>query len=159
MIIQESNKDYQKLLKNLSELKNKKIFQAYQTFGSMFLFDFGKKYTKLTKRKLSFYGENTIIVEDTSWNLMNNNNRIVNNVDTQKEIAKQIPQIIGQKITNVIFDKNKLEIDFIMTGNFNLIVSLTNNSYRDIGIKLANGNWLDIGPNQEWKIVSADHVD
>lgn len=159
MVVEKSNSNFNKLVGVLLELKNKKIFQSYQTFGTMFLFDLGQKAEKYTNGKLGFTGENTIIIENDEWNLLKNNNVIVSSKNEQKEIRKLVSNLVGKEINDFSFNPEAKLFTINFSDDFKLDIVLTDSKYRDIGIKLSSGNWIDIGPGFAWKEVTNDHVD
>ena len=159
MIIKEPNNNFAKLIQILFELKGKEIFQAYHTYGSMFLFDIGQKSEKLVQDKLEFIGENTVIIENHTWNLLKNAEIVVSSTNDFDEIRKYIPNLVGNMITDFAFVTEENRLSFIFTNNFRLDIKLSGDEYRDLGIKLSNGNWIDIGPGNTWKEVTAGHID
>ena len=159
MEVEKSNSDFNKLIEVLLELKNKEIFQSYQTFGTMFLIDLGKKFEKLTQGKLGFTGENTIIIENDTWSLLKRNEVIVSSKNEQKSIRKLVSNLVGKEINKFSFTPKVKLFTIIFSDDFKLDITLSSKKYRDIGIRLSNGNWIDIGPGYTWKEVTSDHVD
>jgi len=159
MIVEKPNGDFNKLFEILSELKTKAIFQSYHTYGTMFIFDLGQKNEKVTQGRLGFTGENTVIIENDSWSLLKNNKLVVNSKKELKEIRKYITTLAGNHIINFSIDPETKLFTISLTNDLNLEITLSGSKYRDLGIKLKNNNWVDIGPGNTWKIVTADHVD
>ena len=159
MIVKKSNNDFNKLVELLLELKNNEIFQSYQTFGTMFLFDLGQKAEKYTNGKLGFTGENAIIIENDTWNLLKNNDIIVSSKNEQKDIRKLVSNLVGKEIIDFTFTPEAKLFTIIFSDDLKLDIALSGNKNRDIGIKLNSGNWVDIGPGYTWKEVTGDHVD
>jgi hypothetical protein len=159
MIVEKSNDDFNKLVEVLWDIKNKEIFQSYHTYGTMFLFDLGQKTEKFSQGKLGFIGENTVIVENDTWSLLKKETEIVHSKDEIKEIRKLISGLVGNKIIDFSFVHEEKLFTITFANDFRLEVTLSGSKYRDIGIKLSNGNWIDIGPGNTWKEVTGDHVD
>lgn len=158
MIIRSSSNDFDSLIVVISKIKNQTVFQAYQTFGTMFLFDLGKKFSKYSQGKLGFSGDYTVIIENNTWVLLNQHGIVCSSREDEKDIRKKIPVLIDEKIVDVIYIEQKNELIFVFS-NYELKINLTGKKYRDIAIKLADGNWVEIGPNQNWRIVTGAHID
>ena len=123
--------NFDQILEKISELKGKTVSHAGHTYGSMFIFDLDK---------------NTVIVENNNWRLLNNSKEIINCDTTSAEINNEITKITGNKIIQITFDKIKLQLSFAFSNNYLLEIILTEKTHRDLGIKLTNGEWIDIGP-------------
>lgn len=157
MIVTEQNSNFNELLKRLGELKDKPIFQAYHTFGTMFLLDMGEKTEYLSKGKIYVNGENTIIIENYTWEIREKNRTVITSKDGINGLRKNIPVLVDKEIIGFNFDN--LTFTFVFTDNLSLKVTLSEEKKRDIGIRLANSNWIDIGPGQSWVETTADHVE
>jgi len=160
MIIKPRNSDSHSLLAKLSELIGKNIFQAHHTYGTMFLFDMGKKTEKLSLGQLLINGENTVIVENYTWTIKQKRIKIVNSKDSASDMRRKIPTLVGKEIVNIKMEENgSNRLIFSFSDDIALEVTLSETKDRDIGIRLKNSHWIDIGPRNTWVEVTADHVD
>lgn len=149
--------DISDLQSRLDELKGKPIFQAYHTFGTMFLFDLGEKTEKLSRGKINLNGENTVIVENSTWTIKKDDEVVIDSGNDVQEMRRKIPVLVDKKIEAIETKDNTINI--IFSDNLSLSVVLSEEENRDLGIRLSSGNWIDIGPGLSWVEVTGDHIE
>jgi hypothetical protein len=158
MVITRENDNFEMLIQKLNGLKNKRIFQSYHTFGSMFLFDLGEKVEKLSQGKLGFNGDNTIIVENNAWVLSQKGEVIVDGQMPVSEIRKNVTCLVDKTIENFSFDKVSKSILIVFSEDFELRINVVNENHRDVALRFTNSNWIEVGPRWIWREVTGDHV-
>ncbi|OGD79118.1 hypothetical protein A2368_00955 [Candidatus Collierbacteria bacterium RIFOXYB1_FULL_49_13] len=161
MIIEPENSDFDKLSQKLTPLVGKQVFQAYHTYGTMFLFDCGERIEKVTGGKISYIGECSVVIEADTRVLTQRDVKIVDSSDDVEVLRSKISTLTDLVVQKVSFAKSDIapEMTFHFSNNITLDVSLTVPKDRSVGVRLPTSNWIDIGPGRVWKEVTGDHID
>lgn len=144
--------------KHILPLYGLKCEHAARTFGTLLMFDFGKKsyYTSGRTGKKMATWEWTIMVGDCDWELLENGEVISSSKQTGEDIDGWIKMVEGRVIQEIKVARDFRRTEFFFEGIRLVTDHNPRNSNQDWSMRLRDGRYLLVGPKRKWWVVDGD---